>query len=71
MTRDGEVFAGTEGIVVVNGVAAGVIGELSGARDVVEYTAILDYSLLTDGAHTVELYVRAPDGSLTKVGAPR
>ena len=71
VTLSGPTDVGTEGIVVVNGVAAGVIGELSGARDVVEYTAILDYSLLTDGAHTVELYVRAPDGTLTKVGAPR
>ncbi len=62
---------GTEGIVAIDGVAAGVIGELSGARDVVEYTAILDYSLLRDGPHTVELFVRSIDGTVTRVGAPR
>lgn len=62
---------GTEGIVVVNGVAAGVIGELSGARDTVEYTAVLDYSLFVDGAHTVELYVRDANGVITRVGAPK
>jgi hypothetical protein len=47
-----------------------VIGELSGARDVVSYTAILDYGLLTEGAHTVELYVRLPNGQLEGVGKP-
>jgi hypothetical protein len=61
---------GTEGVVVIDGVAAGVIGELSGARDAVSYTAILDYGLLTEGAHTVELYVRLPDGQLERVGKP-
>jgi hypothetical protein len=62
---------GTEGIIAINGVAAGVIGELSGARDVVPYTAILDYTLLTPGNHSVELFVRTPDGAVTKVGSPR
>ena len=61
---------GTEGVVAIDGIAAGVIGELSGARDVVSYTAILDYGLLTEGAHTVELYVRLPDGQLERVGKP-
>jgi hypothetical protein len=61
---------GTEGIIAVDGVAAGVIGELSGARDAVEYTAILDYSLLRGGAHTVELFLRSPDGVITRVGPP-
>ena len=49
------VDIGTEGIVVVDGVAAGVIGELSGARDTIQFTAILDYALLGDGSHVVEL----------------
>jgi hypothetical protein len=62
---------GTEGIIAIDGIAAGVIGELSGARDVVTYTAILDYTLLTPGDHRVELFVRSPDGALTKVGLPR
>ena len=61
---------GTEGIIAVDGIAAGVIGELSGARSVVEFTAVLDYTLLTPGPHTVELFIRNPDGSLTSVGAP-
>jgi hypothetical protein len=61
---------GTEGVVAIDGIAAGVIGELSGARDVVSYTAILDYGLLTEGSHTVELYVRLPNGELERVGKP-
>jgi hypothetical protein len=65
------VELGTEGIIAIDGVAAGVVGELSGARDVVPYTAILDYTLLTTGDHSVELFVRAPDGVITKVGLPR
>jgi hypothetical protein len=65
------VELGTEGIIAIDGVAAGVVGELSGARDVVPYTAILDYTLLTTGDHTVELFVRSPDGVITKVGLPR
>jgi hypothetical protein len=65
------VDLGTEGIIAIDGVAAGVVGELSGARDVVSYTAILDYTLLTTGDHTVELFVRSLDGVITKVGLPR
>lgn len=62
--------AGTEGIITVDGIAAGVIGELSGARSVTNFTAVLDYTLLTPGAHTVELFIRNPDGSLASAGAP-
>jgi hypothetical protein len=61
---------GTEGLVVVDGIAAGVIGELSSARSSVNFAAVLDYTLLTPGPHTVELFVRKPDGILTSVGAP-
>ena len=61
---------GTEGIIAVDGIAAGVIGELSGARSVVEFTAVLDYTLLTPGPHTVELFIRNPDGIITFAGAP-
>ena len=60
----------TEGIIAVDGIAAGVIGELSGARSVVEFTAVLDYTLLTPGPHTVELFIRNPDGIITFAGAP-
>jgi hypothetical protein len=38
---------------------------------VVPYTAILDYTLLTPGDHSVELFMRTPDGAVTKVGSPR
>ena len=62
--------AGTEGIVSIDGIAAGVLGELSGASDDVAFTAILDYTLLRDGAHAVELFVRRPDGAVTRVGVP-
>jgi hypothetical protein len=62
---------GAEGILVVNGIAAGVVGELSGARDTVEFTAILDYSFLGDGSHSVELFVRDVDGTVTRVGPPK
>ena len=61
---------GTEGIITVDGVAAGVIGELSGARSVVTFASVLDYTLLTPGPHTIELYIRNPDGTITSVGAP-
>lgn len=66
----GELPEGTEGIITVDGVAAGVIGELSLASGKVEFTALLDYRLLTAGTRTVALVVRAPDGSLTNVGVP-
>lgn len=61
---------GTEGIIAVDGVAAGVIGELSGQEGAVRFTSVLDYSLLTAGSHTVELFIRDQTGSLTRVGAP-
>jgi len=62
--------AGTEGVIALDGIAAGVIGELSGVSSVVSYTAILDYTLLTPGPHTIELFIRNPDGTLTSAGAP-
>ncbi len=68
---NGSLDSGTEGIVVVDGIAAGVIGELSGARGLVEYTAVLDYTMLTAGQHAVELFVRDTAGSITRVGAPK
>jgi hypothetical protein len=61
---------GTEGIITVGGIAAGVIGELSGARSVVEFTAVLDFTLLTPGPHAIELLIRNPDGIITSAGAP-
>ena len=70
VTVDRPLESGTEGIISVDGIAAGVIGELSGARSVVNFAAVLDFTLLTPGPHTVELFIRNPDGSLTSVGAP-
>lgn len=61
---------GTEGIIVVDGIAAGVVGELSGARDVIGFAAVLDYTLFTSGSHTVQLFVRDVDGRLTSAGTP-
>ena len=61
---------GTEGIIAVDGIAAGVIGELSGVRSSVSFTAVLDYTLLTPGQHSIELFIRNPDGSITSAGAP-
>jgi len=61
---------GTEGIIAIDGIAAGVVGELSGARTVVNFTALLDYTLLKPGAHSLELFIRKPDGSITSAGAP-
>lgn len=62
---NGSLEDGTEGIIAIDGIAAGVIGELSGARGLVSYTAILDYTLLTKGVHTVELFVRDASGVIT------
>jgi hypothetical protein len=61
---------GTEGIIAIDGVAAGVVGELSGANSVVNFAAVLDYTLLTSGSHSIELSIRNPDGSITSAGAP-
>ncbi len=68
---NGSIDVGSEGIIAVDGIAAGVIGELSGARGLVPYTALLDYTLFTQGNHTVELFVRDATGAVTRVGAPK
>ncbi|MFM7263273.1 MAG: sulfatase-like hydrolase/transferase [Acidimicrobiales bacterium] len=70
VTLSAPAMEGTEGVIVVDGIAAGVMGELSGQEGTVRFTAVLDYSLLTAGPHTVELFVRAPDGTVTRVGPP-
>lgn len=61
---------GTEGIVAIDGVASGVIGELSNAQGEIPFTAVLNYRHLTQGDHVVELFVRSPEGAITKVGNP-
>ncbi len=64
---NGTLPAGTEGILAVSNRAAAVLGELSGATGQVRFTAILDHTALTPGGHTVSLWLRAPDGSLSRV----
>ena len=64
------VMEGTEGIITVDGIAAGVIGEIGGQEGTVKFTAVLDYSLLTKGAHEVRLYIRDENGAITAVGVP-
>ena len=68
---NGSLEEGSEGILAVDGVAAGVVGELSGARGLVQYTALLDYTLFSQGKHNIELFVRDASGLLTRVGAPK
>ena len=70
ITLNSSLEEGTEGIVAIDGIAAGIIGELSGARQSVPYTAILDYSLLTKGKHTVELFLRYPNGNIEAAVKP-
>ena len=62
---------GTEGVVTVDGVASGVIGELSNGTGEIPFTVILDYTHMTKGDHVVELFVRIPEGAVTRVGNPR
>jgi hypothetical protein len=70
ITLKSSLEEGTEGIVAIDGIAAGIIGELSGASESVPYTAILDYSLLNKGKHTVELFLRYPNGDIAAVVTP-
>lgn len=67
----GQLEEGTEGIVTVDGVAAGVMGELSNSRSEVPFTVVLDYTRFTKGDHVVELFIRSPQGAITKVGSPQ
>lgn len=66
----GPAVEGTEGIIAVDGIAAGVLGELSGQEGEIRFTAILDITRLGAGAHTVELFVRDENGTVTRVGPP-
>jgi hypothetical protein len=70
VTLSGPAVEGTEGIIAVDGIAAGVLGELSGQEGEVRFTAVLDIARLGAGAHTVELYVRDENGVITRVGPP-
>jgi hypothetical protein len=70
VTLSGPAVEGTEGIIAVDGIAAGVLGELSGQEGEIRFTAILDIARLGAGAHTVELFVRDENGTVTRVGPP-
>lgn len=70
VTLSGPAVEGTEGIIAVDGIAAGVLGELSGQEGEVRFTAVLDIARLGAGVHTVELYVRDENGVITRVGPP-
>lgn len=70
LTLSGPAVEGTEGIIAVDGIAAGVLGELSGQEGEIRFTAVLDIARLGTGAHTVELFVRDENGTVTRVGAP-
>lgn len=62
---------GTEGILMVDGIAAGVAGEFGLGNTYFAYTAIIDYALLTSGSHQVSLVLRdGVTGELTEVGPP-
>jgi len=49
--------ANAEGIITVNGVAAGVISEIAGAVGEVDFDVIINYQLLTQGTHEVGLVI--------------
>ena len=70
VTLSGPAVEGTEGIIAVDGIAAGVLGELSGQEGEIRFTSVLDITRLGAGAHTVELFVRDENGTVTRVGPP-
>lgn len=62
---------GSEGILVVDGVAAGVVGEFGNGSVYFGFLAVIDYSLLTAGKHKVEMLVyNGETGVITSAGAP-
>lgn len=62
---------GTEGVIVINGIFAGVIVQLTDAAPGdIAYTAMVDVSLLRDGRPSLELLIRHPDGGLSSAGEP-
>lgn len=55
---------GAEGIITIDGVAAGVVTEIGGAEGEISFDAIVDYSLFTGGSHEIGLVINF-DGSGT------
>jgi hypothetical protein len=48
---------GAEGIITIDGVAAGVITELSGAQGDVDFDVVINYQLLSAGSHDLGLII--------------
>ncbi len=62
---------GSEGILVVDGIAAGVVGEFGLGSVYFGFLSVIDYSLLTAGKHKLELLVyNGETGTITTAGAP-
>lgn len=62
---------GSEGILVVDGVAAGVVGEFGNGSVYFGFLSVIDYSLLTSGKHKVEMLVyNGETGVITTAGSP-
>ena len=55
---------GAEGIITIDGVAAGVVTEIGGAAGEISFDAIVDFTLLTGGSHEIGLVINF-DGSGT------
>ncbi len=66
-----DLSPGTEGLIVVDGIHAGVVVQLDGAKaGTVPFSAIIDVALLRNGPATTSLTIHLPDGSLFDAGPP-
>jgi len=62
---------GTEGLLVVNGIVAGVVVELDGTDPgVIDFSSIIDVSELRNGPPEIMLAINHPDGVIEVVGPP-
>jgi hypothetical protein len=57
ITVDQSLPTGAEGIITIDGVAAGVITELSGAQGDVDFDVVINYQLLSAGSHDLGLII--------------
>ncbi len=57
ITVDQPLPTGAEGIITIDGVAAGVITELSGAQGDVDFDVVINYQLLSAGSHDLGLII--------------
>jgi hypothetical protein len=71
MTTTADAPAGTEALLVVDGIVAGVIVELGGSpAGEVKFSGIINPALVASSQSKFELAIAAPDGTVTMVGAP-